>query len=103
MIYPRCLVKDGDKPCDGFDDLHRRCKHYEEEWAQAVRGWKQAVVVIEAQQKALDWINARLIEWNNEGRLPQGEPLARDFYDKFERGRSVGADYVKAMRHSGAI
>ena len=96
MIMPRCIVKDG-------DDLHRRCHHYESEYAQAVRGWKQAVGIVEAQQKALDWVNALVDEWAKEGRLPQNEVLAEDFHSQFERARNVGADYVKAMRQSGAI
>lgn len=76
----------------------------DEEYALAVRGWKQAVGVIEAQQKALDWMSDLLGIWKDEGRLPTNdEDLARQHYEVFERARRVGSDYVNAMRQSGAI
>lgn len=71
---------------------------------RAANGWKQAVGIIEKQQEALDFIAGLLKQWSAEGRLPKDdEVLARQFHEVFERARSTGADYMRAMRQSGAL
>ena len=71
--------------------------------ADMVRGWKQAIGIIARQQEALEFVAALIKAWGAEGRLPRNEALAEKYHHTFELARQVGADYIAAMRKSGAM
>lgn len=64
-----------------------------------MNGWKQAVSIIEAQQKALDWCMARIAKVDHE----KSEELAREYYEIVMRAQKTGSMYVESMRKSGAL
>ena len=66
---------------------------------QAVRGWKQALGIVVAQQKAIDWCVERFAEMN----LPQGDDIAREYWETVLRAKSTGADYIAAMEAAGVL
>jgi len=71
----------------------------QDQFKSAVNGWRQAISIVEAQQKALDWCMARLKKIDHE----QSEHLAREYYEIVMRAQKTGEMYVKSMRTSGAL
>lgn len=69
-----------------------------------VNGWKQAVSIIEAQQKALDWCTARLEKCEHEkSEHEKSEQLAREFHEVVLKAQKTGRLYVDSMKKAGAL
>lgn len=65
----------------------------------ATLGWKQAVGIIEAQQRALDWCVAQF----GQSVLPKNEDLAREYVEKVVSAQKTGRDYLTSMRRAGVV
>lgn len=73
------------------------------ELAKLVNGWKQALSIIEAQQRALDWCDAEFHSLAKQGLLPQSEIKAREEHEILQRARNTGRVYLDAMRKASAL
>lgn len=69
-----------------------------EAMAAAVSGWRQAVDIIAAQQRALDWCVAQF----GISVLPKDETIAREYVERVLSAQKTGRDYLNAMRQTGA-
>lgn len=70
---------------------------------KAVNGWKQAVDIIEKQQRALEWCVTEIRRLGDEGHVEHDEQKAKEFYEVVQRAIGTGGAYIEAMRQSGAL